>query len=45
VSALLQKIGHAAPAPPAVPGAVHEHEGLRRAGLRRWRARREELSG
>ncbi len=39
VPALLQKIGHAPPAPAAVPGAVHEHEGLRRAGLRRcWRA-------
>src|SRR5262249_28799867 len=39
VPALLQKIGHAPPAPAAVPGAVHEHEGLRRTGLRRcWRA-------
>src|SRR5262249_42407933 len=36
---LLQKIGHAPPAPAAVPGAVHEHEGLRRVRLRRcWRA-------
>src|SRR5262245_19294895 len=39
VLVLLQKIGHAPPAPAAVPGAVHEHEGLRRARLRRcWRA-------
>src|SRR5262249_49125419 len=39
VPALLQKIGHAPPAPAAVPGAVHEHEGLRRVRLRRcWRA-------
>src|SRR5262249_9619791 len=37
VPALLQTVGHAPPA--AVPSAVHEHEGLRRAGLRRcWRA-------
>src|SRR5262245_49546198 len=36
---LLQKIGHAPPAPAAVPGAVHEHEGLRRVRLRWcWRA-------
>src|SRR5215813_11132732 len=39
VAALLRKIGHAPPAPAAVPGAVHEHEVLRRTGLRRcWRA-------
>ena len=39
VPALLQKIGHAPPAPAAMPGAVHKQEGLRRAGLRRcWRA-------
>src|SRR5262245_19674591 len=35
--ALLQKIGHATPAPAAVPGAVYEDEGLRRTGLRRCR--------
>src|SRR5215470_5558600 len=39
VPALLQTVGHAPLAPAAVPSAVHEHEGLRRAGLRRcWRA-------
>ena len=30
VAALLQEIGDAPPAPAAVPGAVHQHEGLRR---------------
>ena len=28
----LQTVGYAPPAPAAVPGTVHEHEGLRRAG-------------
>src|SRR5262249_58710088 len=34
VPALLHKIGHAPPAPAAVPRAVHEHEGLWPGGLR-----------